>query len=33
MGAVIPPRWRYRFDNYRRALLLLREAMLKEPLN
>ncbi|MBJ7900351.1 MAG: nucleotidyltransferase [Cyanobacteria bacterium RI_101] len=33
MGAVIPPRWHYRFDNYRRALLLLREAMaLERPL-
>jgi hypothetical protein len=30
MGAVIPPRWHYRFDNYRRALLLLREAMALE---
>lgn len=33
MGAVIPPRWHYRFDNYRRVFLLLREALeLERPL-
>ena len=27
------PRWQYRFDNYKRAFILLREAMEKETLS